>query len=512
MNTFIVLELTFSYEDDNMRRSSAILTGLMILYFAYFGYAVIELFPKLTTPAALALNSLLIFSEMLAGLFSIYLYYSIFSTVEWGSPVKNKPEKPPFVTIQIPIFNESISIVKKTLDAAMSQDYPKGKYEIIVADDSTDMQKARKVEKLCKKYGIKYVHRDHRTGFKAGALNNVTAQSRGEVIALLDADDMPNPTFISSCVSVLATDKKVAFVQTRNAERNHGMNSVTGIGRMVRDLFFGAIMKSKDNRKLAIFCGSGGAVKRSVLEEMGGWPESTVTEDIDLSTMAFSKGYTSRFINPVECRGMLPPTFTGLCGQTFRWAFGTTRTLLLRWKMIFRIPGFWRKIEHLFSCMTYVLGPAIVAIDLIMITHLVFKIPIFHMYEPKTIWIFGAMLTLSSFFALVFVQLRDGRISIKRTLHYIFVIYGLSVNFSRAVAGALLNKKFSFFRTPRQAAASGRNYHLLRRYWLEILLGVLSIGAALLRIMDPVYMAQATWLIFFGVGFLSAPYFAVKYG
>ncbi len=493
-----------------MKFSSVVLFILMSLYFAYFAYAVVFLFPLLTTTGSVILNVLLVSAEMLAGLFSIYLYHSVFSTLEWKHPEFRKMKKWPSVTIQVPIFNESIGIVRKTLLNALNQDYL-GKYEIIVADDSTDTAKARAVRNFCKEHKIKYVYRKHRSGFKAGALNNILSMSKGDVIALLDADDMPEKTFLSHAVSTLYSDKKYAFVQTRNEERNHGVNTVTGIGRLVRDLFFGAILKSKDNRDLAIFCGSAGAIKKKILKELGGWPEKTVTEDIDLSTMAFAKGYTSRFINPAQCRGLLPPTFTGLCGQTFRWSFGTTKTLILRWKLILKIPGFWRKIEHFLSCMTYVLGPAIVAIDLIMITHLFLGTPIFHMYESKTVWIFGAMLTLSSFLALMFVQLRDGRVSIKRTLDYIFVIFGLSVNFTKAVAGAILGRKFSFFRTPR-SATTGKNYNLLRRFWLELAIGVLSLIAGVVRITDPIYTAQSTWVLFFGIGFLTAPYFAVKYG
>jgi cellulose synthase/poly-beta-1,6-N-acetylglucosamine synthase-like glycosyltransferase len=495
-----------------MKKSDFVLLGLLVVAVLYFGYDIIYLFPLLHGTGAIALNILLIASEMLAGFFSIYLYHSIFSTAEWKSAAKHTLKKTPFVTIQVPIFNETMEIVGKTLTAALAQNYPKNRYEIIVADDSTDEKKAGALKKFCSSHKIRYIHRNNRHGFKAGALNNALRASKGEVIALLDADDMPEPTFLTSSVSALYSEKDVAFVQTRNAERNDGINNVTGIGRLVRDLFFGAIMKSKDNRHLAIFCGSGGVIKKSIINELGGWPEATVTEDIDLSTMAFAKGYTSKFINPVECRGLLPPTFTGLSGQTFRWAYGTTTTLMLRWRQILKIPGVFRKIEHFLSCMTYVLGPVLVAIDLIMVTHLSLGIPIFHMYESKTVWIFGATLTLSSFFALLFVQLRDNRISIKRTVHYIFVMYGLSINFTKAVVSALFRRRFAFFRTPRHAVAKKNNYRMLGRYWMEMAIGIISLAAALYRIGDPIYTAQASWVIFFAIGFLSAPYFAFRHG
>ncbi|MDI6721532.1 MAG: glycosyltransferase family 2 protein, partial [Candidatus Aenigmarchaeota archaeon] len=372
-------------------------------------------------------------------------------------------------------------------------------------------KKSEKIQELCKNEGLKFFHRNHRRGFKAGALNDVLPYTKGEFIAILDADDRPEKSFLAHSVEVLVSNSKVAFVQTRNAERNDEKNLVTGIGRMIRDLFFGSIMKSKDMRKLSIFCGSGGVIRKGILEDMGNWPEETLTEDIDLSTKIFSRGYESKFINPIECRGLLPSSFSSLTGQTYRWAHGTTKTLMLRWKNILEIPGFWRKSEHLLSCATYVIGPSILLIDLIMVMHLVFKIPIFHMYEPISIWIFGVSLTLSSFFALLYVQFLDEKISMKRIFAYIFAMYGLSVNFTIATISAVTGRKFSFFRTPK--TAQKKSYKkIAKRYWVETLIGGLSIYAGAVNILDPTYNVQATWVIFFGIGFLTAPILALKYG
>jgi cellulose synthase/poly-beta-1,6-N-acetylglucosamine synthase-like glycosyltransferase len=300
-------------------------------------------------------------------------------------------------------------------------------------------------------------------------------------------------------------------VQTRNAERNDNINIVTGIGRMMRDLFFGAIMKSKDMRNLSIFCGSGGVIRRSALLKTNGWPEDTLTEDIDLSTELFSKGYVSRYISPIGCKGLLPMTFSGFAGQTYRWAHGTTKTLRLRWRSILRIPGFWRKSEHMLSCFTYVLGPAIVAIALLMVVHLVTKIPIFHMYEPKFLWVFGVTLTLSSFIALLYVQFRDRRIVMKRVIAYIFAVYGLAFNFTKAFFAGLMKRDLEFYRTPRRAGAKSYVF-ILRKFWLDALVGGISIAAGLMSLGDPLYNVQATWVIVFGVGFMSAPALALKYG
>jgi len=493
-----------------MRISSVVLGVILVLSMVYFSYEIIFVFPKITTAAALFMNYILISAEILCAMFSIYLYHSVFCSMEWKSIKYRGLKKHPFVTIHVPIYNEPIEVVKKTLAATMNQDYPRNRYEIIVADDSTDEKKLNVIKKFCEKNKIRYVHRNHRKGFKAGALNGIESISKGEFIALLDADDKPEATFLSHSIEAIMADEKIAFIQTRNAERNDGINAITGIGRMMRDLFFGSILKSKDMRNLTIFCGSGGVIRKSALKACNGWPEETVTEDIDLSTKLFSMGYTSKFINPVECKGLLPQTFSGLAGQVSRWSHGTTRTLMLRWKLILKIPGFWRKLEHFLSCMTYMLGPAILLIDFIMVAHLLLKIPIFHIYEPTTLWIFGIGFTLSSFIALLYVQMLDKRISMKRIFYYIFAIYGLSVTFTAAAARAILGKKFTFIRTERSGKGLSMK-KIIKKFWLESVIGIVSIYAGIISLSNPIYNVQGVWVIFFGIGFLTAPLLAIKY-
>lgn len=494
-----------------MKKSNIILIFMVLAASAYFGYELIYVFPLLSGTEVLVMNYILIFSEILCTVFSMYLYHSVFCAIEWKSPVYGKLKKYPFVTIQIPVFNEPFNIIKTTLDATITQDYPKSKYEIIVADDSTDSRKEKQIRDYCKKRGIKYFHRDNRSGYKAGALNDIMPHSRGEMIALLDADDKPEPEFISHVVAAMENDEKIAVVQTRNAERNENYNLVTAVGRMMRDLFFVAIQKSKDMRHLGIFCGSGGMIKRKLLEKCGGWPENTVTEDIDVTTMLLADGYYTAFANPIKCRGILSPTFTGFVKQTYRWAHGTTRTFMLRWPQILKIPGFWRKIEHFLSTLTYMLGPAMLLVDIILVMHLLTKMPIFHMYEARTVWVFGLVFTLSAFFSLLYVQAHDKKIELRRIIAYIFAMYGLAVNFTIAVIMALLNKQISFLRTPR--SAEKKDYvAIAKRFWIEALFGIVSIYAGLTNILNPSYAPQASWVIFFGVGFLFAPYMALKYG
>ena len=52
---------------------------------------------------------------------------------------------------------------------------------------------------------------------------------------------------------------------------------------------------------------------------------------------------------------------------------------------------------------------------------------------------------------------------------------------------------------------------MILKFIPETAIGLAAISAALLNILNPIYAAQASWVLIIGIGFLTAPYFAVKY-
>src|ERR1051325_7900096 len=102
----------------------------------------------------------------------------------------------PVITVQLPLFNE-LYVVDRLLKAVTAFDYPREKLEIQVLDDSTD-ETTRVAEAVVAKYkaqgfDIHYIHRDDRTGFKAGALENGNKSAKGELLAIFDAAFVPKP-------------------------------------------------------------------------------------------------------------------------------------------------------------------------------------------------------------------------------------------------------------------------------------------------------------------------------
>ena len=115
---------------------------------------------------------ILIFMYALAQLNLLFNYLSAQRKVDNDPKFDlNNPDEVPFVTIQLPVFNEAY-VMERLLDNIKLIDYPKDKYEIQVLDDSTDetvIATAKHVEQLAQEgIDIKHITRTNRQGCKRG--------------------------------------------------------------------------------------------------------------------------------------------------------------------------------------------------------------------------------------------------------------------------------------------------------------------------------------------------------
>ena len=125
---------------------------------------------------------LIVYFGILAVL-AIYGVYRVKQVIEFWRYAKFPPKPKgefakadlPHVTVQLPLFNE-MYVVERLVKAVTEIDYPRERIEIQVLDDSTDetvkIAHATVEKYAAKGFDIHYIHRDDRTGFKAGALEN----------------------------------------------------------------------------------------------------------------------------------------------------------------------------------------------------------------------------------------------------------------------------------------------------------------------------------------------------
>lgn len=235
----------------------------------------------------------------------------------------------PFVTVQLPLYNERF-VAGRLLDAAAALDWPAGRLEIQVLDDSSDDTAAIVDERVRrwreKGVDIAVVRRSNRAGYKAGALARGLTAARGEFVAVFDADFIPPPDFLRSTMPWFR-DEQVGMVQARWSFCNAEHSWFTGVQSLLLGPHFAFEHRVRYQKGLFFnFNGTAGVWRRSAIESAGGWQSDTVTEDLDLSYRAQLAGW--RFVYRDECRvpSELPVTMGALRSQQQRWAKGSIQT------------------------------------------------------------------------------------------------------------------------------------------------------------------------------------------
>jgi cellulose synthase/poly-beta-1,6-N-acetylglucosamine synthase-like glycosyltransferase/uncharacterized protein YjeT (DUF2065 family) len=242
----------------------------------------------------------------------------------------------PMVSLQVPAYNEPVEVVQKTLNSLAQLNYPN--FEVLVVDNNTPRQETwRPLEEICRKLGPNFhcLHLDQWPGYKSGALNFAVTQTdpRAEIIGIIDADYEVDPNFLRELAPAFA-NPQVAFVQTPQ-DYNDSKGDVFSES-MYRGYkyFFEVSMPSRNERNAIIFAGTMGLIRKSILEEIGGWDEWCITEDAEASLRILKKGYQSLYINRAFGSGLMPFNFEGLKKQRFRWCFGGIQILKKHWEAL----------------------------------------------------------------------------------------------------------------------------------------------------------------------------------
>ena len=240
------------------------------------------------------------------------------------------PNHTPFVSLNIPAYNEPADMLIETIKSAEAIDYPN--FEVIVIDTNTEERETwQPVEEYCRgRERVTFVHVDDVPGFKAGALNHLMREGlideRAELIGLIDSDYIVKPGYLRSVAGHFANEK-LAFVQTPQNYRDYEGNAyLTALYDSYR-YFFKTSMPSRNDRNSIIFAGTMGVLRRRVLEEIGGWDEAIITEDADTSLRILKAGYEGLYINEAFGSGMMPLSFGALKTQQYRWCFGSIQIL-----------------------------------------------------------------------------------------------------------------------------------------------------------------------------------------
>ncbi len=209
----------------------------------------------------------------------------------------------PTVTILIPAHNEE-HVIGKMLDKITKLSYPKTKLQVIMIDDASSDATGKIGDEYAKFYGfVKVLHRDSRIGGigKAAALNAGLKEATGEIVLCFDADYLPNSDIVEKLVEKFA-DSNVGAVQGRPVVWNEPHNILTRLIALER---IGGYRVDQEARELLglmpQFGGTVGGFRRSIVDSLGGFDESMVTEDTDLTVQIYLLGYKIRYVGDAEC-------------------------------------------------------------------------------------------------------------------------------------------------------------------------------------------------------------------
>ena len=475
-------------------------------------------------PADIGAFSLLTLAAYLAaaGLLSIYglhrlsllaLYYRNKSAA-CPATAELAEEDLPEVLVQLPIFNEK-HVAQRLIDAVAKLDWPANRLQVQVLDDSTDSTTGI-IAAACSRHRamglqIDHVRREGRDGFKAGALAHGMELSSGcaPLIALFDADFLPNPDFLRRTVPALLAADNIGMVQCRWEHLNRRENLITSLQAILLDGHF-VIEHSARFRsgRFFNFNGTAGIWRRSAIEDGGGWQGDTLCEDLDLSYRSQMAGWRFVYLQDFEVSAELPAEVGAFKSQQHRWAKGSIQTAA---KLL---PSLWRsalpfslKVEATFHLAANFAYPLMAALLILLPMSLAARLQLDWTWGPLIdlpIFI-CATFNLVLFYAAAEKELRDGRWL--QRLHLIPMVLALgaslTVNNTRAVWQALRGHTSPFVRTPKAGSASEGKYHMpaSRQAWLEVAFG-LYYGAALLFAASHHLWHSLPFLLLFSLGFL----------
>jgi cellulose synthase/poly-beta-1,6-N-acetylglucosamine synthase-like glycosyltransferase len=273
----------------------------------------------------------------------------------------------PTVTIQLPVYNER-HVVCQAIDALAVLDWPRDRLQIQVLDDSTDETVALAEERVshyrCQGIDIVHLHRDERSGYKAGALNAALAGATGEYVAMFDADFVPEADFLQRTIPDLAADPGLAFVQARWGHLNDTYSLLTRAQSLALDGHFQIEHLARERAGLlSTFNGTGGVWRRESIADCGGWDPQQLTEDVDLAYRAQLRGWRGMTVPHIAAPAELPAQLLAFKQQQYRWAKGNMQCLLKLGGPLARAPISWpARLQGLIHLSNYLAHPLLLIV------------------------------------------------------------------------------------------------------------------------------------------------------
>lgn len=254
-------------------------------------------------------------------------------------------DKPiPKVAVIVPAYNEEVGIVK-TIRSIVNNDY--GNIQLIVVNDGSTDATHEKVTDFIQSHvdpesqhqvPIQYLKLPN--GGKAKAMNQAfrTLDDNVDIVMTVDADSMVHHEAIGEIVKTFQNRPKVAAVAGNVVVANRS----TVLGKIQQaEYLSGFFCKRGDSVFGAVYIigGAAAAYRKTVLDSVGGFDDSVITEDIELSTRILKHNYATAYAHNAVVYTEGPSDWKGLANQRLRWKYGRILTFLKHRSIFFSLKN-----------------------------------------------------------------------------------------------------------------------------------------------------------------------------
>jgi cellulose synthase (UDP-forming) len=278
----------------------------------------------------------------------VYFLWYIFLHSKF--PERQKYSRTFSVDVILPTYNEPEWLVEKACNAMVNIKYPHKTYLI---DDGNKPA----YRKIAERNGAIYFTRKDKKDYKAGNINNILENSDGEIIAIFDADHIPQKNFLDEVVGHFK-DPQIGVVQVALDHYNQNESFVADACCKMNDDFFGATMLGMNGCGSTVVFGSNSVFRREALIKMGGYKPG-LAEDLNTSIHLHAEGWKSVFVPQILAQGLVPADLGAFFKQQIKWSRGVFESLFTIYPKLFKHLDLRKRICYLTRMTYYLAGPVV---------------------------------------------------------------------------------------------------------------------------------------------------------
>ena len=390
---FVIILLLYIASKNNLKCKKYLTISVFVLYTTYIILRVFSI--PITYGFTSGFLGMALFISELIGFFAFAVYIYIFYSPKKEQIVTIDISNPnlPSVDVLICTYNEPVELVTATVIGAIDLEYPKDKLNVYILDDGH----REEFKALAQELNVNYITRSSNKYAKAGNINNALKYINSDLFLVLDADMIPKKEFLKQTVGKF-NNPKMAFVQTPQTFYNKDIYQYNLKGKYYseQDFFMRCIEPARNSKNAVLHIGTNTLFRKQYVDEVGGYPTTSITEDMALGLKLQAKGYDSCFINKTLVYGLCPFNLKDTVKQRDRWCRGNLQVIKDFKKEFKKKLKLKQKIIYVDGVVYWFTG----------VTKLIFLVtPVIHILTGIPIINYDKLYLIPVFFALFFGQI-----------------------------------------------------------------------------------------------------------